>query len=38
VRGISRGVAALQTGFVRQYALALAAGLAVMAVVFISVR
>jgi len=38
VRGISRALAAVQSGYVRQYALALAAGLAVIAVVFISVR
>jgi len=38
VRGISRSVAALQSGYVRQYALAIAAGLAVIAVVFVSVR
>ena len=38
IRSLSGRVAAAQTGLVRSYALALAAGLAVMAVVFISVR
>ncbi|MDQ3890070.1 MAG: NADH-quinone oxidoreductase subunit L [Actinomycetota bacterium] len=38
VRSVSARVAAAQTGLVRSYALALAAGLAVMAVVFIAVR
>jgi NADH-quinone oxidoreductase subunit L len=37
-RGISRAVAATQTGFVRQYALSVAVGLAILAVVFISVN
>ena len=38
VRGLSGRFSALQTGLVRSYAFALAAGLAVMAVVFIAVR
>jgi hypothetical protein len=37
-RSVSTRVSAAQTGLVRSYALALAAGLAVMAVVFIAVR
>jgi NADH-quinone oxidoreductase subunit L len=37
-RGVARALAALQTGYVRQYALAVAAGLAVLAIVFISVN
>jgi NADH-quinone oxidoreductase subunit L len=38
VRGIAAGVSRLQTGFVRSYALMLAAGVTVIALVFISVR
>ncbi|TMJ96409.1 MAG: NADH-quinone oxidoreductase subunit L, partial [Actinobacteria bacterium] len=38
VQGISRGVARAQTGLVRSYALALAAGAAVIAVVFMTVH
>ncbi len=37
VRSASRRLSALQTGYVREYALALAAGLAVLAIVFILV-
>ena len=38
VRALGRRIAAAQTGLVRSYALALAAGLAVIAVVFITVK
>src|SRR5207237_10513609 len=38
VRGLGSETRRLQTGFVRTYALALAASLAVLAVVFLSVR
>jgi NADH-quinone oxidoreductase subunit L len=38
VRGVATGVSRLQTGFVRSYALMLAAGVTVIALVFISVR
>ncbi len=38
VRGVSSRVAAAQTGLVRSYVLALAAGLAVMAIVFVVAR
>ena len=37
VRAASRRLSALQSGYVREYALALAAGLAVLAIVFILV-
>ena len=37
VRGASRRLSSLQTGYVREYAFALAAGLAVLAIVFILV-
>ena len=37
-RGLGRGVGQAQTGFLRTYALAIAAGLAVLAMVFVSVR
>jgi NADH-quinone oxidoreductase subunit L len=38
VRGLGSGARLLQTGFVRTYALAVAASLAVLAVVFLAVR
>jgi NADH-quinone oxidoreductase subunit L len=37
-RGLSRGVRGLQTGLVRTYALAFAAGFAILAVVFVAVK